>query len=161
MPPYLLVRHLLRFRTVEECLAELERLPVASSRALTLCTANRTVTVELTPTARRVIEGGRLLHSNHFLHPDLLAEDRMNIFSRNGSMRRLRRLERLLDEAGPAPAPEACFTILSDHAGICVHGEGDVRREETVGAVVMRPLAGEMHVRRGNPCRSHSQRFAF
>jgi hypothetical protein len=163
--PYLLVRHLLRFRSAAQCLAELNRLDRSSSRCLTICDSATLAMAELTGQESRIISGDRLCHTNHYLHPDLEPRDEMNIFTRNASRRRLRILSDLVDGLGGEAAPEALFALLSDHSmyplGLCVHAEGDPERDSTVAAVVMRPRTGELFVRRGNPCEAETRRFSL
>lgn len=156
VPPYLLVRHLMNLGSVEECLAELERIPRSSSRALTLCDARRVVTVEMTMDEMRVLEDGpSILHTNHYLHPDLAPRDRMNPFSRRSSRDRLELLRERLPGVDTA-SPAALFELLSDHSlfpvGLCVHSGGDPRREESVAALVMEPGLGLFHAAVGQPC---------
>jgi predicted choloylglycine hydrolase len=164
VPPYLLVRHLLRLSTVEQCLAELRRITRSSSRCLTLCDSHRLVMVELTPDDLRVISGARLFHTNHYLHQELVSRDAMNPFSRRASQLRLQTIETLCRPIENPADPEALFEILSDHShfpvGLCAHGSGDLRREETVASAVLYPETGRLHVRVGNTCRARSQAFS-
>lgn len=154
--PYLLVRHLLGLRTIDECLAALRTLPRTSSRCFTIADCERIASIEMTVDALRVCEGDRLLHTNHYLDPELQPLDRMHIFSRNASRRRLDILAQRTAEANARTEPEALFEMLADHSmyplGLCVHAEGVPERDATVAAIVMRPAAGELHVRHGNPC---------
>jgi hypothetical protein len=55
-------------------------------------------------------------------------------------------------------SPEEHFGLLT-RPPICVDGAGDIRVDRTVAAVVVRPDAGELHVRPGNPARSATQVF--
>jgi hypothetical protein len=161
--PYLLVRHLLRQRSVAACLTELERIPRSSSRALMLCDSKDLAAVELTVADLRAIRGTRLYHTNHYLHPDFESLDRLNVFTRNASRRRLAKVTSLAGDLGPMSDPEAVFAMFSDHSlfplGLCVHAEGELRRDETAACVLMRPLSGEMLVRKGRPCEGKTQRF--
>ena len=164
--PYLLVRHLLAQESIEACLAELGRLPRSSSRTLTLCDSRRCVSVEMTVDELRTIEGDVLVHTNHYLHPGLQGFDRANVLSRRSSRARYRRISELVASESKARAAERAFGWLSDHDGggglaICCHGTGDVRRSETVAAVVMRPSRGSLLVRRGAPCRSREQEYSI
>lgn len=163
--PYLLVRHLLRFRSADECLAELGRLDRSSSRCLTICDSAGLATAELTGDDVRVLRGDRLFHTNHYLHPELQPRDGMNIFTRNASRRRLQILGDLVGSFGGEAGPEALFALLADHSmyplGLCVHSEGDPARDATVASVVMRPRSGELFVRRGNPCQARTRRFSL
>jgi hypothetical protein len=155
VPPYLLVRHLMNCASVDECIAELERLPRSSSRALTLCDRRRVVTVEMTVDDMRVLEGPSMLHTNHYLHPELAPRDRMNPFSRRSSRDRLALLRDRLPGVDTG-SPEEVFALLGDHSlypvGLCVHSGGDPRREESVAALMMEPAEGRFHAVVGQPC---------
>lgn len=162
--PYLLVRHLLRFSSAEQCLAELDRLDRSSSRCLTVCDSSTVAMAELTGDDGRVMRGERLCHTNHYLHPDLTPRDSMNIFTRNASRRRLEILVNHVERLGDGSDADALFAMLSDHSmyplGLCVHAEGDPDRDATVAAVVLRPQRGELFVRRGNPCEAPTERYS-
>ncbi|MEM9493655.1 MAG: C45 family peptidase, partial [Myxococcota bacterium] len=176
--PYLLVRHLLAQTSIAACLHELDRIRRSSSRSLVISDSRELVNVEMTAGDLRVRRGPRLFHTNHYLHPDLVAADRVNILSRNSSIRRLRQIEALVDERGAdlsstrPERPEASreraetlFELLSDHSiwpvGICAHAEGQLRRSDTVGAVVMFPAQGRLLVRRGHPCVNQTREFTL
>jgi isopenicillin-N N-acyltransferase-like protein len=161
LPPYLAIRHLLDVAgSVDEALEALGPLRLASSRSLTLCDAAKCVYVELLGDERRVVEGRETAHTNHYLHPDFAACDQLNVFARNFSLRRLdicrERLAGLPHDAGV----EDHFALLSA-APIRVEGDGDIRRERTVAAVVMLPERGELHIRPGDPAHSATRRFAL
>lgn len=163
--PYLLVRHLLRFRSARQCFEQLDRIERSSSRALTICDGTTLGTAELTVTRSRVIQADVLYHTNHYLHPELVAEDRSNVFSRNSSRRRLEIAMQRVPLIDPAAGAEGLFGMLSDHSmyplGLCVHSEGNENRDETAACVVMRPRSGELLVRRGNPCIANTQRYCL
>ncbi|RKG75780.1 peptidase C45 [Corallococcus exercitus] len=160
VPPYLLVREALARPDAASVVGRLEALPRASARALTLFDARGVTCCEFTPSRLRAWHADSLLRTNHFLHEELVPDDRLNIFSRNGSRRRLELLK-----AGLASAVDdaSTFTLLSDHSlfptGLCAHAEGDVRRPDTVAAVVMRPDEGVLSVTKGNPCRATPVEF--
>jgi isopenicillin-N N-acyltransferase-like protein len=156
LPPYLAIRHLLDTASgVGEALEILAGLRLASSRSLTLCDRTRTACVEILGDDVRVVDTPA--HTNHFLHPDFLAHDELNVFARNSS---LLRLKTCLDALPPGADVEDHFALLSVPP-IRVADTGDIRRERTVAAVVMRPDRGELHVRPGDPARSGTRSFAM
>ncbi|MFI9269499.1 C45 family autoproteolytic acyltransferase/hydrolase [Kitasatospora sp. NPDC052896] len=161
LPPYLAIRELLdSTSSVDQAVAALRGMRLASSRSLTLCDREKAVWVEVLGDELRVTEAVETLHTNHFLHPDLAPGDELNVFARNSSVRRLKAVEAGLAELGPAADPEQHFALLSEPP-ICVPDEGDIRRERTVAAVVMLPDRGELHVRPGDPSRSSTQVFSL
>jgi isopenicillin-N N-acyltransferase-like protein len=170
IPPYLLVRHLLTQSTLANVQRELERLPRASSRCLTLADAQSAIQIELTPDALRSLNSQHLLHTNHYLHPDLMQADRSHILLRRNSRLRLNLLSTLVqkqysedcraDCGSSRDEAERAFSILAHHgetASICCHGRADHRAVQTVAAVVMFPAAGELFMRHGLPCSSATQ----
>ncbi|MGH3738306.1 MAG: C45 family autoproteolytic acyltransferase/hydrolase [Micromonosporaceae bacterium] len=161
VPPYLAIRHLLdTASSVDQAIALLRGLPLASSRSFTLCDSTKAAWVEVLGDQLRVTEAGQTVHTNHFLDPDLVPYDEINVFSRNSSVRRLEScVDRLAALPEQAPA-EDHFGVLSAPP-ICVPDDGDIRRERTVAAVVMLPERGELHLRPGDPSRSRTQVFGL
>ncbi|MFC6067336.1 C45 family autoproteolytic acyltransferase/hydolase [Streptomyces ochraceiscleroticus] len=159
VPPYLAIRHLLdTARDVPQALEILRGLPLASSRTLVLCDRERVAVVEILGDELRVTEGAETAHTNHFLHPDFVPFDEINVFARNSSVRRLKAATAGLAELPPGCGAEDHFRLLSQPP-ICVPDRGDIRGERTVAAVVMLPSRGELHVRPGDPSLSSTQVF--
>ncbi len=159
VPPYLAIRHLLDTACgVEEAVEILRSLRLASSRSLTLCDATRTCWVEVLGDEVRAVEAPESVHTNHFLHPDLAGRDELNVFAANFSRHRLERCRAALAALQPDADVEDHFAILSAPP-IRVEGDGDIRRERTVAAVVLLPDRGELHVRPGDPARSETRSF--
>ncbi|MGK5628522.1 C45 family autoproteolytic acyltransferase/hydolase [Streptomyces sp. URMC 123] len=159
LPPYLAIRHLLDTAgSVAEALAALRGLRLASSRSLTLCDADGAAWVEVLGDELRVTRTSRPVHTNHFLHPDLAPRDEINVFARNSSRRRLDAATAALAGLPAGAGPEDHFAVLSEPP-VRVPDNGDIRRERTVAAVVMRPDLGELHVRRGDPALTTTEVF--
>jgi isopenicillin-N N-acyltransferase-like protein len=156
--PYLLVRKLLQYDSIEKCLEILETLTVASSRSFLIMDKKRLINVEITPTGFRVIEGEYLSHTNHFLHEDYKAIDTLNIFSKNSSVKR----KNLLDEyVSIKPGQATIQMAFKDHTlyptGICAHNMDNPQLSETVAAVIMYPHSHrqEFWAVKGKPCQSN------
>ncbi|RST19077.1 peptidase C45 [Streptomyces sp. WAC05374] len=161
VPPYLAIRHLLDTAgSVEEALKVLAGLPLASSRSLTLCDRERAVWLEVLGDELRVHEARRTVHTNHFLHPDFVAADEINVFARNSSVRRLKAATEGLAGLTAGAGPEEHFAVLS-RPPIRVPDRGDVRAERTVAAVVLLPAEGRLHLRPGDPALSGTQVFTL
>lgn len=159
LPPYLAIRHLLDTAgSVDEAIATLRRLPLASSRHIMLCDRDKVASVEVLGADVRIVEAGETVHTNHFLHPDLVPHDQLNVFSRRSSDARLRTCADRLTVIRPDAAAEEHFALLAA-APIRVTGGGDIRRERTVAAVVLAPLRGELHLRPGDPASSRTRVF--
>lgn len=162
--PYLLVKHLLTFKTIDECLRQIPQIRVSSSRSLVLLQGSRCVNIEMTSSTYRLTERFPLTHTNHFLHPDLLPVDLANPLSKSNSHRRLAYLEQYVQSCAPREVDDV-FQVLSDHSlyprGICMHGEGAVKHPDTVAAVVFHPTARALFVRIGHPCNTKTITLAL
>src|SRR6185437_11102224 len=138
VPPYLAIRHLLdHAATVAEAVELLRELPLASSRSLTLCDAEQAICLEILDNEVVVLDGA-CAHTNHFLHAGFAGRDELNVFARNSSVRRLEAARAGIAQLPADAEVEEHFRLLSA-APICVADTGDIRRERTVAAVVLRP----------------------
>lgn len=167
LPPYLAIRHLLDTATsVDHALDILPTLPLASSRSLTLCDQAGLACVEIIDNKIRLAsatDAVEVAHTNHFLHPDFVRADELNVFARNSSVQRLKAGRAGLaafagSETGAGV--EEHFALLAQ-PGVCVADTGDIRRERTVAAVVMLPERGELHVRPGDPAQSSTVSYGI
>ncbi len=162
LPPYLAIRHLLDTAdSVATALDVLRGLRLASSRSLTLCDATTAVAVEVLGDELHVLPGPETAHTNHYLHPAFAPRDELNVFARNSSMLRLKAGQAAFESLPAGADAEAHFALLANPP-ICVADSGDIRRERTVAAVVMRPGTGravELHLRPGDPARSATEAF--
>ncbi|MGL4310644.1 MAG: C45 family autoproteolytic acyltransferase/hydrolase [Paracoccaceae bacterium] len=161
LPPYLAIRHLIdRAHSVDEALAILRGLPLASSRNFVLCDRNKAMMVEAAEGELRLLTGPVLTHANHFLHPDFVPKDGINPFARNSSVRRQAAVQAFL---GDTPGPLTADAIMGRFATppVNVSGPPDMRREKTVAAVVMDPSTGRMTLRCGDPAQSQSHTFSL
>ena len=159
IPPYLAIRHLLdSCSDIDSCLDWLSRVRIASSRSLLLCDAQRSLTVEICDGKLAVRAADTLVHTNHFLSDGFVAMDQMNPFSRNSSVRRLEACVAQLDRLESHAGPEDYMALLS-RKPINVPDTGNIAREKTVGAVVLLPIEGSLHVRRGNPALTRTEKF--
>ncbi len=161
--PYLLVRHLLTLSSIEECLDEMKRIKLSSSRSFLVTCNNKMINIECTPNEFQIVESAILMHTNHYLHNDLKEKDKMHFLFKNSSVKRLNLLQDLLPEDKKDLTAEMLFSIFSDHSlypvGICAHSEGNIRRSETVGAVVMEPAKSLLSARKGNACSAKTESF--
>jgi isopenicillin-N N-acyltransferase like protein len=159
LPPYLAIRHLLdTCASVEACLDRLAGLHLASSRALTICDHDDAVTLEVMDGKIAVRRGAEMVHTNHFLAEPFIAADAINPFARNSSLRRLAACEERLAQLPKHPSCADYMDILVREP-IRVRDTGDIRRERTVGAVVLSPRDRAIHVRRGDPAQARTHTF--
>jgi isopenicillin-N N-acyltransferase-like protein len=100
---------------------------------------------------------GLLVHTNHFLHPNALADDREPALG-GDSFFRYELLRRRLRASRPSTA-EDIVAALASHLGgagaLCVHPQPDAPLDEsfaTLATVVLDVEAGKIHARAGGPC---------
>lgn len=160
--PYLLVREILNCHSAEEAVGRIKDLPKSSARAFTIVDQHGVTCCEFSTNQFRSWRPRHdFYRANHFLNEDLLAEDRLNIFSKNGSIKR----QKIIADGMQAceASVEASFKLFADHSlfpvGLCAHGEGDYRRPDTVAAALLYPGDGIMWVCQGHPCEAKPIRF--
>lgn len=161
IPAYMAIRHLLDTATcIDDCMERLAALRLASSRSFTLCDGSRIANVEMLDNELKWSTPSEVVHTNHFLDPGFARRDEMNVFAKNSSVLRLETCKAALAGMRGDEDAEGYFSVLAQHP-VCVHSDGDIRREATVAAVVMRPDRGEMHVRKGYPCTGRTETIAL
>ncbi len=147
IPGYMAIRYLLdQADNVDQALALLRRLPLASSRAFTLCDMQRSVVVECLPGQVHELPSTVRAHTNHFLSPELAQLDQINPFAKTSSMRRLDACHRWLQLRERPIDAESVFELFA-MPPVFVAPSDDVRREATVAAVVMQPTQGVLQLR--------------
>lgn len=162
IPPYLLVRKLLNCKSIEECIEVAKTIPRSSSRSFTISDQEKQVILELTVSDYRIIEGDFLLHTNHYLHDDFKVEDKMNFFSKNSSVQRLKLLEEKLKEGDFSL--NHISKVFGDHSlypvGICAHNKSNIHLNETVASVLMFPEENCFYAAKGHACTGVYKRFS-
>jgi isopenicillin-N N-acyltransferase like protein len=158
-PRYLLSRLALTKDNVDDAIAAIDSVPRASSRNLILCDTNGTAAdLETTPTrsARLDPQNGLLAHSNHYVAPDLLDEERSTGRSLENSRQRLATMRRLLHEnRGNLDVPRM-RAILRDRScmpdAVC-REPGDQEGSDmiTFASVIAEPAERQMWIAVGPP----------
>jgi isopenicillin-N N-acyltransferase-like protein len=149
IPGYAAIRHLLdTCCTAHECRQALEALPLASSRSFTFADRDGCAQVEVLDGCMQWWFEDSLPHTNHYLHELFAPHDALNIFARNGSIRRLQALRTGL-QALPSDAQIAHYLDLLDRPPLLVAPSDDIRREATVARVAMSAGDRSLHVRLG------------
>jgi len=137
---------------------------VSASVALTVVSRARgrseAATFEVSPAGIRRVEpsaDGLLLHTNHFLHPDLAVHERLGRTEPDTYARHRRLLERaaLLRSPNIGDRAAAMVSHQEDGAGLCAHpgAPGDLTaRSQTLITIALDPEKGRLLFRDGNPC---------
>ncbi|MCC7371747.1 MAG: hypothetical protein IT306_25235 [Chloroflexi bacterium] len=167
-PRYLLSRVALAQETVDEAIAAIRAIPRASSRNLLLLDASGAAAdLELTPTrdARLDPVDGLLAHANHYVSPDLLAEERAGEYVHNSQTRMGRLRELAAERRGTLDVPTA-QQILQDRTcypdTLCREPADSPGRDVmTFASLVAVPSRRELHVAVGPPNQHAYQRHTF
>jgi isopenicillin-N N-acyltransferase like protein len=165
IPRLLLVRDILRRRTLEEAVeAALHPRRASSYNNLLSHRDGGVVSVEGSATAAELLRpgaDGTLAHTNHYTSPRMAAYER-DPDDIEGSCTRHRTARSWLEQ-GPA-TPELLRAALSDHEGapdsLCRHVEHGAR-SKTVFWCLADVTEGTVRYGRGNPCDSQEQCYAF
>jgi isopenicillin-N N-acyltransferase-like protein len=167
LPHYPIKRLMLEQQTVPDILALLRRVPVCSSGNYVLCDgAGRIADVELTPAGFALLEDqgeGFIAHSNHFVCGPYAGPD-TDAASVPDSFPRRARIRELLAGRYGRLTVEDLKRFLADHEGqptsICRHPHDGPDhssvsvRGRTIASLIAEPMAGRLHVSRGNPCQT-------
>jgi isopenicillin-N N-acyltransferase-like protein len=176
VPRYLLARRMLESSSLEEAMKAIEIPRGASTNNLLMDSTRRVVDIEFTVDDVRTLEmekdKGFFVHSNHYLHPDLVGTETMVTIP--DSKDRIVRINKLLSEQiiekKNKITVEKMHEILSDHDGypvsICRHqvekpkpGAEMLANLKTVCSLISKPEAGEIYATVGNPC--ENERFLY
>jgi len=150
----------------ERILLEVQR---ASSRNILLLDARgEVVDLELAVErhGRLTSTDGRLIHSNHFLSPELLGEERATPGDQMNSLQRQIRLQQLIDGEYGSLDVDRLKGYLRDRQtypdAVCIEpedpGQGD---EMTVASVIAESAGGCLWAAVGPPSRNQYQRYSF
>ena len=169
VPNNFIRRHMLEARSLADA-RERALLPErARGSNHIMADAGRVLDVETSATAAAVLEGERLVHTNHFLDPALAPYEMSTSI---GTRRRAARAAALLDQGlGRGDDPhELLAAILRDHDGrdeavsICGHPDLSVpvgERDMTTASMIWDPAAGTVDVCAGPPCENQRRLFSL
>jgi isopenicillin-N N-acyltransferase like protein len=160
VPVHLVARRILdEATTVDEAVALAKSARTSASTAITVVTADAAATLELCPDGVAVVPAdGALLHTNHFLDPDLAGGERLAV-ERPLTYDRLAHLHDHVDGLAVADVTERVSTMLShgpDRAPVCAHPDPAAalhERWETVATISLDLAAAALVVHEGGPCR--------
>ena len=158
-PRYLLSRLALTRETVDDAIAAVRGVERASSRNLIMLDDKGTAAdLETTPTrdARLDPTDGILAHSNHYVSPALLDEERSPAKHVANSRARLAQMDNLLRQRRGTLNAEAMIEILRDRScapdALCRIADDDAESDVvTFASVIAEPAARRLHVAVGPP----------
>ena len=166
IPRLLQIRDVLTRTSLPDAVKAILHPARASSYNWVVAQGDFVVSIEGSATAGEALTpapDGTLVHTNHYVHPDMLDYEASDDVERSAA--RLHRARELLSEALGEPMTRTRLrTILCDHEGghdaLCRHGHapGDV---QTVFWCVADVTARTVIYGRGNPCDSEAELYAF
>jgi isopenicillin-N N-acyltransferase-like protein len=158
VPHYFTLRGVYEATCLEDAVAAVRRAQRAIPANMMMATPEGPANLEITVDDVHVLrDSAALTHTNHCLHPDLLAvNDQFPELIE--SHPRKRRIDALLLDAGETFSLEQVKSALSDHEdfprSICRHPNDDPRYGfmTSVFSIIIDVDQRQMHVTRGNPC---------
>lgn len=164
MPHYPVKRLMLECSTVEQAVALLRKIPLASNGNYVLCDgAGRILDVEATTDGPEIIEdrgAGFIAHTNHFLCSRYARKENFEK-SWPDSFPRIGKMNELIASKRGRVTVEDVKSFLKDHTGkpvsICRH-DGDSR---TVASLIAEPARRRMHAAVGNPCQNSYKTYSM
>jgi len=168
-PRYLLSRFALTQKNVQDAENLLSPINRASSRNLLLLDASgQAVDLEFSVNrcGRIDIQNDVFVHSNHFLTPELLGEEKSNGQDLHNSKVRLERLQKLLTNNHGYLGAEKIKSLLSDREtfpDVLSIEPGDTPDSDyiTFASIIAEPTVGQLWVASGPPSLSPYQQFSF
>lgn len=159
VPHYFTVRGIYETRSLDGAVEAVRRAERAIPANIILATPQGPADLEVTIDAVHVVTdpGGRVTHTNHCVHPELLPINAA-FPELIESHPRKRRIDILMHRPADPPAVASVQTALRDHdnhpRSICRHTNDDPLTGfwQTVFSVVIEPNARRMHISRGTPC---------
>lgn len=150
--------------SVAEAIDLLEDTQVSGSTALTLIDRERAACVELSPVGVRVLgpQHGSIVHTNHFLHPELTAGERVATHAQDSHDRFELVTRRLRDYDEPHDADDLLAFLMSQPGEpklCCLPGPNDAagQRWRTLATVQMAPEELSVRVLDGSPVDARSR----
>jgi isopenicillin-N N-acyltransferase-like protein len=160
VPEYFTLREMYEADSLEGAISAVRRARRAIPANMIVITPEGPADLEVTIDDVHVLRdagSGRVTHTNHCRHPELLPiNDRFPELIQSHA--RLKRIDTLLGEDGSTVSVSRIQQALRDHQGyprsICRHANDDPVTGfwQTVFSVVIEPQASMMHISRGMPC---------
>ncbi|MDA1017691.1 MAG: C45 family autoproteolytic acyltransferase/hydrolase [Planctomycetota bacterium] len=156
VPHYFTVRGIYEARSLDEAVHAVQRAQRAIPTNIMMSTPEGPADLEVTIDAVRVLrgEGGRVTHTNHCLHPELLSinADFPELIQ---SIPRKHRVDALVQHSSSLDSLKAALQDHDNHPrSICRHANDDPGSGfwVTVFSVIIETESRRMHVSRGTPC---------
>jgi len=123
--------------------------------------------IETTPEHYAVMndQKGFIVHTNHFLYPDLIKFETISDDKMASSQFRESRFRQLITKYQGKLSAEKVKGPLTDHKrdhrAICAHADGNPSNIVTIASIIALPADGIMYVSLGQGCRNKYMRYAL
>lgn len=162
LPWYFTVRGVYEATDLDGAVAAIRRGRRARSGNLAMMTPQGAADLEVQIDSVRVLradQNGRIVHTNHYLHPESTGINDEFADSLYGqTFEREQRSRELFARSSGAVSVSMLQEMLSDHDGaptsICRHPNDDpkIGWQRSVVSMIVEPSKGKMYLTRGNPC---------
>ena len=170
-PRYFLIRRVLEQRTVAQAIEAATAVERASSINLMLTDASgdiRDVELSVDSYAVLIPRNGALVHTNHYIDPDLAGDDQLIGMLPDSAARLVTMADAVEDCLWIGDPVDTAKRLLRNHDGyptsICRHPVWDgpiTLRQQSVASIIADPGRGTLYVSFGNPCENDYQAFTF
>ena len=110
-------------------------------------------------------QGGFIVHTNHFAHPELLKFEAITYDKLQSSQFRETRFRQLITTYQGKLVDEKIKGFLTDHKNypkaVCVHTDGNQSNIMTIASIISLPADGIMHVSLGQGCKNKYVRYSL
>lgn len=167
VPTNVLIREMLRFESLKDAVAFLEKTPrTLPNNYLLSHTAEGICNIECSPAAiYPKYDKSILYHANHIMEENMTGEDMILKHAESSTMSRYKAMGGLLAEYEKKINAEVAKKILSDHTyfptSICAHPRPKSIYSKTMASMVFLPNSGAMQIAFGNGCEIPYQTFSF
>jgi len=167
VPTNVLIREMLRFESLKNAVAFLEKTPRTLPNNYLLSHTNEGIcNIECSPASfYPKYDKSILYHANHIMEENMTGEDMVLKNSKSSTLSRYKAMGGLLVEHKNKIDAEVSKKILSDHTyfpeSICAHPRPKSIYSKTMASMVFLPNSGTMQIAFGNGCEISYQTFSF
>ena len=168
VPRPVLYRLLLERETLSEAVDVIAHARRASScNYLVAHKSGEIENLEVTPDHHGLVhlQGDVLVHTNHYLHPEMVRFEKRPKDKLENSKFRENRFGRLVTEHPGRLSIERLKGLLADHelypTAVCTHAEGNPWGMMTIASIISQPADGLMHVCLGQGCMNKYETYSI
>ena len=167
VPTNVLIREVLRLKSLQEAVKFLERTPRTLPNNFLLSHPTEGIcNIECSPASFfPAYDKMLLLHANHILTTNMNGQDMILKNSTSSTVSRYTAMGSLLEKYKNKIDIDIAKNILSDHSffpnSICAHPKPDSIYSKTMASMIFLPESGSMHIAFGNGCEMPYEIYSF